>query len=783
MLDSGEVDVEMQDNDHTYSTNGHVQNGYINPQELHSYPNNDVEEPESIEDDSPSQSQESEVVSQAVERRSALATGCCYDERMKYHANADFSDNPHHPEDPRRIEAIMREFRDAGLVFGGKESELAEILKVSPTKYMWRIPAREARQEEICTVHTASHYEWVRALSTTSAAELRSMTTAFDNGRKSLYVGTLTYYAALISAGGAIETCKNVVLGRVKNAIAVIRPPGHHAEHNESMGFCVFNNVPIAVRTCMQDYPDLCRKVLILDWDVHHGNGIQNMFYNDPNVLYISLHVYANGDFYPGPPDDPNIPDGGPGNCGTGLGIGKNVNIAWHAQKMGDGEYMAAFQRIVMPIAYEFNPDLVVVSAGFDAAAGDALGDCFVTPACYSHMTHMLMSLANGKVAVCLEGGYNLRAISVSALAVAQTLMGEPPKQMEVPKIGEKASRDLERVKHYHAPYWECMRPGVVPIDELQARNSTRLSDMIREYQRSHLSKKYNMVPMPILRDKISKSFDNQVLVTPRLHMAKKVLLIVHDPPEIVAQADSLDNSISAQNAWMSDDILSYIEWAVKNGFAVIDVNLLHRISLPTDGQPWEYKPEEADIQQQAKDLLAYLWDNHLQIMPYPAPITLMGVGDAYLGIKQLLTSREVKHRIPCVLSFVTGSLRPVKSETDPQLSSWYKQHSLIYVSSDHSCWNDETNAQRVRKNRFGAVKKAEVNGLGSMLKRYRGDALKWVQEMGKEWEARHGGGGDPDETEEEELGGGESVRVPAGSSAAAIGQGQGVLGRSAMVA
>jgi len=317
---------------------------------------------------------------------------------MKLHANADFSGSSAHPEDPRRIEAIMQEFRDGGLVFTGTELELKETLKKSPTSWMWRIKARPATKEEICTVHHVAHYDWVEHTDMMSSQELRTMTETFDSGRKSLYVGSLTYQAALISAGGAIETCKNVVAGTVKNAIAVIRPPGHHAEANESMGFCIFNNVPIAARVCMTDYPETCRRVLILDWDVHHGNGIQNMFYSDPNVLYISLHVYQNGMFYPGQPDVDGIPDGGLDKIGAGPGVGKNINIGWHDQGMGDAEYMAAFTKIVMPVAQEFDPDLVIVSAGFDAAAGDELGGCWVTPACYSHMTHMLMSLADGKV-------------------------------------------------------------------------------------------------------------------------------------------------------------------------------------------------------------------------------------------------------------------------------------------------------------------------------------------------------------------------------------------------
>ena len=465
----------------------------------------------------------------SVKRRGLLPTGVCYDDRMKLHANADFGPAPHHPEDPRRVEEIMNLFKKAGLVFTGPDTKLKEILQITPIKYMWRIAAREATKQEICTVHTAGHYNWVQELSNMSIKELRSLTHTMDQGRTSLYVGAMSYEAALLSAGGAIETCKAVASGQLKNAFAIIRPPGHHAEYDSPMGFCFFNNVPIAAKVCQLEYPDTCRKVLILDWDVHHGNGVQNMFYQDPNVLYISLHVYENGEFYPGRPDNPMIPDGDLDKVGEGLGKGRNVNIAWPSQGMGDGEYLAAFQKIVMPIAQEFNPDLVIISAGFDAADGDELGGCFVTPPCYAHMTHMLMSLAGGRVAVCLEGGYNLRAISQSALAVARTLMGEPPPQMGMPPLSKGAARVLARVQAAQAPYWECMRPGVIDI-QAYGNGAARLHDVVRGYQRQLLAQNHGMVPLFIQREALYKTFENQVLVTPGIQAKRRVIFIIHDP-------------------------------------------------------------------------------------------------------------------------------------------------------------------------------------------------------------------------------------------------------------
>ena len=511
-------------------SNGELQNGFMDPRVLEQM--NELDLP-TTDEASMEESQPSTEITESPEKRkySFSPTGCCYDARMMFHANADFSAAPHHPEDPRRIQAIFKAFKDAGLIYNGPSSDLPEILKEAPSKWMYRIEVRRALEEEIGLAHSAGHIEWVKALDQKSSADLRAMTKHMDQGRKSLYVGSLTHEAALLSAGGAIETCKNVVAGTCKNAIAIIRPPGHHAEHNQSMGFCIFNNVPIAAKVCMSDYPELCRKVLILDWDVHHGNGIQNMFYEDPNVLYISIHVYQGGHFYPGPPEDEGIPDGNINKCGAGVGIGKNINIGWHDQGMGDGEYMAAFQKIVMPIAEEFDPDLVIISAGFDAAAGDELGGCFVTPACYAHMTHMLMSLANGKVAVCLEGGYNLRAISKSALAVAKTLMGEPPPRLALQPLNKDANYVLQSVRQQHAVYWECMRPGVLAVDRLLEKGGVRMDTVLRNSQGREYYREFKMVSLYVQRNGLANSsFKDQVLCTPRAFEAKKLVVIIHDP-------------------------------------------------------------------------------------------------------------------------------------------------------------------------------------------------------------------------------------------------------------
>lgn len=263
------------------------------------------------------------------------------------------------------------------------------------------------------------------------------------------------------------------------------------------------------------------------------------------------------------------------------------------------------------------------------------------------------------------------------------------------------------------------------------------------------------MIPLYIQRNKLSRSFENQVLASPELHKCKKILLIIHDPPELLAQPNPHDNQVYAHNAFVNDGLLPYIDWAISNGFGIIDVNIPQHISHPTDTDPFIPKPTENALQEQTKELLCYLWDNYFEINP-TSSITLMGVGDAYLGIKQLLTSRDAKAKIPCILSFVSGSLRPVKSDIDPYLSTWYKQNSLIYVSPDHACWSDEESSRKVKKHRFGRVICAEIERgggggeVGRMLKRYQTESTAFVATKVAEWERDRLGDRDPDETEDE---------------------------------
>ena len=332
-------------------------------------------------------------------RCAATKLGVLYDPEMMRHRN-ELEDEDDHPECPERIQRIFEAIEAAG------------IMEREETK---RLPCgRQLTKEECCLVHEEEHWTLIQETRDQSVEDRNLLAEAHN----SIYLNQFSAECGLLSAGGVLTSVEAVVRGDTRSALAVVRPPGHHAEPDEPHGFCLFNNVAIAAKFAIQNLG--LQRVLILDWDVHHGNGIQHMFYDDPSVLYISLHRYDNGAFFP------QSEDADYDKVGEGAGLGYNVNIPWNGRRMGDAEYNLAFQNIVLPIGYEFRPDLVLVSAGFDAAVGDPLGGYRVTPAMYGHMTHQLAALAGGRVVVALEGGYNLASISECATACARALLGDP---------------------------------------------------------------------------------------------------------------------------------------------------------------------------------------------------------------------------------------------------------------------------------------------------------------------------------------------------------------------
>lgn len=328
-----------------------------------------------------------EMHSQLSASNSLTAIG--FDERMLLHSEVQMKSHPH-PERSDRLRAIAASLATAGL-FPGR---------------CYPVSAREITREELQMVHSLEHIQDVELTSHIFSSYFTPDT----------YANEHSACAARLAAGLCADLASTIFSGRVKNGFAMVRPPGHHAGVREAMGFCLHNNAAVAALAAQAAG---AKKVLIVDWDVHHGNGTQEIFDQNKSVLYISLHRHEGGKFYPG--------TGSANEVGRNGAEGSCVNIPWSRGGVGDNDYIFAFQNLVLPIATEFAPDFTIISAGFDAARGDPLGCCDVTPAGYSRMTDMLYTLTGGKLLVILEGGYNLRSISSSATSVIKVLLGEGP--------------------------------------------------------------------------------------------------------------------------------------------------------------------------------------------------------------------------------------------------------------------------------------------------------------------------------------------------------------------
>ncbi|CAO1355069.1 unnamed protein product [Diamesa tonsa] len=350
-----------------------------------------------------------------------------YDERMLKHKNLYES----HPEQPDRISKIKERFSEYNIQHRIKE-----------------IPSRVATNEELLLVHSKEHVEAMTEI--VKQDDLHAAAYRYN----SVYLHPKTFESATVSTGSILQVVDEVLNGLSRSGVCVVRPPGHHAESDMPHGFCIFNNVAVAAKYAIENHG--LKRVLIVDWDVHHGQGTQHIFEEDPRVLYISLHRYDNASFFP-KSTDANYTE-----VGSGAGKGFNVNIPWNKKGMADAEYMVAFQSIILPIAYEFDPELVLVSAGFDASIGDPLGGCKVTPEAYGYFTHWLSSLANGKIILCLEGGYNVNSISHAMTLCTKALLGDPLPMLQMNSrfngINPSCLETLRNVLNTQRDYWKCLK-------------------------------------------------------------------------------------------------------------------------------------------------------------------------------------------------------------------------------------------------------------------------------------------------------------------------------------
>jgi acetoin utilization deacetylase AcuC-like enzyme len=285
---------------------------------------------------------------------------------------------PGHPESPERLRAIVKQLEATGT--------LNRLTRITPVK---------AADEWITTIHAPAYLNTLKAHTPAGGRVSLDPDTSMSSG---------SLNAAYLAAGGVLAAVDAIMTDQLDHAFCAVRPPGHHAEQGHAMGFCLFNNVAIAARYLQRKHG--ISRVLIVDWDVHHGNGTQHSFYDDPSVLFFSTHQFPH---YPG--------TGRETERGSGAGKGLTINVPMSAGE-GDEEYREVFQKVLVPAADAFKPEFVIISAGFDAHKDDPLASMGLTEDGYAELTALVSGIAKrhsrNRILSCLEGGYNLMALAAS---------------------------------------------------------------------------------------------------------------------------------------------------------------------------------------------------------------------------------------------------------------------------------------------------------------------------------------------------------------------------------
>jgi acetoin utilization deacetylase AcuC-like enzyme len=319
-----------------------------------------------------------------------------------------------------------------------ERSERAEVMDAVAHRWRTRgteiVAPRAATREQLARVHDP---EYLRRISETAGTA-----TALD---PDTYTSPESYEIALLAAGAVVDAVERVMGGSHRAAVALVRPPGHHAERDRAMGFCLYNNVAVAAAHARAQG---AAKVAIVDYDVHHGNGTQHTFETDPHVLYISTHQFP---YYPG--------TGAVDEVGRGAGLGFTVNVPLEVGAV-DEDYQTVFAEVVLPVLRQFEPNLLIVSAGFDAHERDPLGGMRLTTESFGAMTMELRAVAeeccSGRLVAAVEGGYDLQAFAASLDAAIDALSG-PVSPAIWPSSGITSTlgrASVDSVRRVQAPFW-----------------------------------------------------------------------------------------------------------------------------------------------------------------------------------------------------------------------------------------------------------------------------------------------------------------------------------------
>lgn len=335
---------------------------------------------------------------------------------------------PGHPECARRLESIYGAIENTA--FSGCYQS------VSP---------RKAEKPEIALNHSMDYIERIEKTAGKPFTSLDPDTSTSAG----------SWDAAVHAVGGVLKGLDMIMGKEADNGFALVRPPGHHAEASRAMGFCLFNNIAVGAHHLINTHN--LQKMLLIDWDIHHGNGTQNAFYDTPQVLYFSTHQYP---YYPG--------TGAMEETGAKQGTGYTVNVPLHGGQDGD-DFVKIFKEILLPVADEYKPEFILVSAGYDIYCGDPLGTMDVTPEGFFSMTNFLKKMAetycDGRIFLALEGGYNITGIADSVKSTIEALAGSKAStvsgdsyQRDMAMGGGNINGIINAVKKTHAQTWKCFR-------------------------------------------------------------------------------------------------------------------------------------------------------------------------------------------------------------------------------------------------------------------------------------------------------------------------------------
>jgi len=343
-------------------------------------------------------------------------TGIVYDRLFLEHKTG-----VHHVESPWRLESIW-----------------STIKKTPAFDGLVDIPARKASLEDVEALHSAEHVEKILDTANEPVRHLDPDTITSEK----------SFAAAFMAVGAVQQAVKAVMAHKVDNAFALVRPPGHHAERNRPMGFCIFNNIALGAQYAQSRFG--LKRILIVDWDVHHPNGTQSLFETSPEVLLFSTHRFP---FFPG--------TGNFDACGSGAGLGFSLNVPLPAG-IRDVDYMEIYHRLLVPVVREYQPELILVSAGFDAHLDDPIGGMSVTEKGFAAMAGTVLNLAeetcSGKTVLVLEGGYDLTALRRSVKSVLKTMLA-PTANFDFRESPRSVVTDtLEQVIQCHKEYWRCLQ-------------------------------------------------------------------------------------------------------------------------------------------------------------------------------------------------------------------------------------------------------------------------------------------------------------------------------------